>query len=185
MKTLALLVAASLSLSFGVACGSGGSSESSTDAGQGGAGAGGTSGSGGSSASGGSGGSGGVPPSGGGGSGGSSGSAGTCCTVHSTPGCTNASIQACVCAQDSYCCSTDWDSTCVSEVTSFGCGSCSGGSGGSGGSSGSGGSGGGTGQVCGTVTCGSAASCCTCSGQKICISLPSGYTCSSWSSTCS
>lgn len=59
MKTLALLVAASLSLSFGVACGSGGSSESSTDAGQGGAGAGGTSGSGGSSASGGSGGSGG------------------------------------------------------------------------------------------------------------------------------
>ena len=148
-------------------------------AGTGGAGTGGASGSGGVGA-GGSGGVGGV-----GGSGGSGGSGGggthNCCTSHSTPGCTNATIQACVCAADSYCCSTKWDSSCVSEVTSEGCGSCPGG----GGSGGSGGSGGGTGQVCGSVTCGSAATCCTCSGQKICISLTAGYTCSTWSSTCS
>jgi hypothetical protein len=50
----------------------------------------------------------------------------TCCVGHGTPGCDNASIQACVCAQDSFCCTTQWDGTCVSEVESFGCGSCAG-----------------------------------------------------------
>jgi hypothetical protein len=68
-----------------------------------------------------------------GGSGGSSG-AGSCCSPSLSPGCSDASIASCVCAQDSYCCSVEWDSQCVDEVDLFGCGSCFGGSGGSGGS---------------------------------------------------
>jgi hypothetical protein len=59
----------------------------------------------------------------GGGSGGG-GPGGDCCVSHSTPGCGNASVQACVCAVDSYCCSYSWDSLCASEVTSEGCGAC-------------------------------------------------------------
>ncbi|MFH2009580.1 MAG: hypothetical protein ABI333_23510, partial [bacterium] len=47
-----------------------------------------------------------------------------CCAVHSTVGCTDAGIEACVCAVDSFCCNTSWDSACVSEVTSLGCGTC-------------------------------------------------------------
>jgi hypothetical protein len=54
----------------------------------------------------------------------SGGGPGDCCTAHSTPGCTNATIQNCVCAGDSYCCNYQWDGLCVSEVASFGCGSC-------------------------------------------------------------
>lgn len=50
--------------------------------------------------------------------------AGTCCSAHATPGCSNATIQSCVCAQDSYCCSTQWDGQCVNQVESFGCGTC-------------------------------------------------------------
>ncbi|MCB9756748.1 MAG: hypothetical protein H6713_43070 [Myxococcales bacterium] len=49
---------------------------------------------------------------------------GTCCTAQNGPGCSNDTIEACVCAQDDYCCMTTWDSQCVSEVESFGCGSC-------------------------------------------------------------
>lgn len=47
-----------------------------------------------------------------------------CCTVLDTPGCANAEIQACVCAQDSFCCETQWDELCASEVETFGCGAC-------------------------------------------------------------
>jgi hypothetical protein len=54
----------------------------------------------------------------------SGGGPGDCCTAHSTPGCTNGSIQSCVCAGDPDCCATQWDSVCVSEVSSFGCGAC-------------------------------------------------------------
>jgi hypothetical protein len=50
--------------------------------------------------------------------------AGDCCEVHSEPGCSDASVEACVCAYDSYCCTTSWDSLCVSEVTSYSCGTC-------------------------------------------------------------
>lgn len=49
---------------------------------------------------------------------------GSCCVSSGSPGCGDAAIEACVCAQDSYCCATAWDGTCVSEVTSYGCGSC-------------------------------------------------------------
>ena len=45
-----------------------------------------------------------------------------CCTVQGTPGCTDPAIEACVCANDAYCCSTQWDSTCVGRVGSDLCG---------------------------------------------------------------
>jgi hypothetical protein len=93
---------------------------------------------------------GGTGGSGGGGTGGSGGGGGGCShPICSTGSKLVASCDPCatqVCAKDSYCCNTSWDSTCVKEVGSI-CGeSCSGG-GGSGGSGGggSGGSGGGGG----------------------------------------
>lgn len=43
------------------------------------------------------------------------------------PGCLDKDIQACVCAQDSWCCDDNWDSFCVSKVDSLGCGTCMGG----------------------------------------------------------
>jgi len=51
---------------------------------------------------------------------------GDCCTGGEAPGCADATIQACVCMQDSYCCDTAWDALCVDEVASFGCGTCGG-----------------------------------------------------------
>lgn len=50
--------------------------------------------------------------------------AGDCCMTDSAPGCSDAGVQACVCAVDSYCCTTAWDSICVGEVESLGCGTC-------------------------------------------------------------
>jgi transglutaminase-like putative cysteine protease len=47
-----------------------------------------------------------------------------CCFGNGTPGCSEPSIEACVCALDSFCCTTQWDATCAGEVESFGCGSC-------------------------------------------------------------
>jgi hypothetical protein len=60
---------------------------------------------------------------------------GDCCMAGEAPGCADATIEACVCMQDSYCCDTAWDGLCVDEVGSFGCGSCGpeGGDGGDGG----------------------------------------------------
>jgi hypothetical protein len=52
------------------------------------------------------------------------GGSGSCCQEQATPGCDDAQIQECVCAQDSYCCSTKWDKWCVQEVEDYGCGSC-------------------------------------------------------------
>lgn len=117
-------------------CGAAGSAGT---AGTGGSGAtGGSAGSGGGSGFGGSGGAGAGGGSGFGGSGGSAGGAGgagSCCTPSLSPGCSNSTIASCVCAQDSYCCSYEWDDLCVSEVSQLGCGSC-GGSGGAGGGGG-------------------------------------------------
>jgi hypothetical protein len=48
----------------------------------------------------------------------------SCCHTHDTPGCFDASIEACVCAQNSYCCEMKWDDICVAQVTEFGCGEC-------------------------------------------------------------
>ena len=47
-----------------------------------------------------------------------------CCTPKATPGCPVPDIEACVCAEDPYCCDTEWDETCVAEVDEFGCGFC-------------------------------------------------------------
>lgn len=51
-----------------------------------------------------------------------------CCRTHSDAGCAphwNDAVEQCVCERDDYCCSVAWDSLCVNEVESFGCGSCS------------------------------------------------------------
>ncbi|RLB64067.1 MAG: hypothetical protein DRI90_05525 [Deltaproteobacteria bacterium] len=50
---------------------------------------------------------------------------GPCCLPQGGPGCTeDATIEACVCADDSYCCDTEWDSWCTDLLVSLGCGSC-------------------------------------------------------------
>lgn len=49
---------------------------------------------------------------------------GDCCIPHETPGCVDAGVMACVCAQDEACCVELWDDVCVSEVVSFECGTC-------------------------------------------------------------
>ncbi len=117
--------------------GGGGSGGSPLVGGGGGGASGGIGGVGGVGASGGFGATGGVGASGGfgatGGSGGSS--TGDCCVAKLSTGCSQPSVMNCVCALDSYCCSTEWDDLCVSDVDDFGCGSClgSGGGGGTGG----------------------------------------------------
>lgn len=47
----------------------------------------------------------------------------SCCAAGGA-GCWDLVIQGCVCAQDSYCCTTAWDGQCIGEVASFGCGNC-------------------------------------------------------------
>ena len=49
---------------------------------------------------------------------------GDCCTAGANKGCSNDTIEACVCAKDDFCCNSSWDATCVSEVGSLGCGMC-------------------------------------------------------------
>lgn len=48
-----------------------------------------------------------------------------CTATPGVPGITHPEIESCVCATDSYCCTTAWDNICVGEVESFGCGTCS------------------------------------------------------------
>lgn len=50
----------------------------------------------------------------------------TCCSAQGQRGCSDDSVEACVCAADSFCCNTRWDSLCVREVESLGCGACGG-----------------------------------------------------------
>lgn len=38
-----------------------------------------------------------------------------CCAGHDTPGCIDTDCETCVCAFDSYCCTTMWDSICAGE----------------------------------------------------------------------
>jgi len=50
--------------------------------------------------------------------------AGDCCTPHDSQGCKNQDCCEAVCAQDSYCCDTEWDSNCTDiarTVTECGC----------------------------------------------------------------
>jgi hypothetical protein len=52
-----------------------------------------------------------------------------CCDAHSTPGCDDAAVEACVCATDPFCCGEDddgvgfWDATCVDKVGDLLCAS--------------------------------------------------------------
>ncbi len=48
----------------------------------------------------------------------------TCCAALETPGCSNSTVQACVCAAHPECCSAQWTATCAAFVTSMGCGVC-------------------------------------------------------------
>jgi hypothetical protein len=59
--------------------------------------------------------------------------AGECCQAHGMPGCVDAAVETCVCAQDASCCQAGWDATCVQAVDALGCGTCGGGGGGGGG----------------------------------------------------
>ena len=80
--------------------------------------------------------------------------AGSCCEAHPTPGCSNPTIEQCVCAIPgaAACCSIQWFGECVALLEASDCGNCydiggmdlggSGGGGGSGGCAGSGGQGG-------------------------------------------
>jgi hypothetical protein len=52
---------------------------------------------------------------GGGGGGGSD-----CCMAQAGTGCSDATIEACVCGVDDYCCSTQWDDICASEAIDCG-----------------------------------------------------------------
>lgn len=54
------------------------------------------------------------------------GAKGGCCDENATPGCTDAGIESCVCAEDDYCCTDEWDDICVGIVDSAGCGTCGG-----------------------------------------------------------
>jgi hypothetical protein len=43
-----------------------------------------------------------------------------CCTAQLGTGCSDATIEACVCGLDDYCCSTEWDDLCASEAVDCG-----------------------------------------------------------------
>jgi len=64
----------------------------------------------------------------------------SCCTAHSSPGCSDASVAACVCRTNPQCCSILWSTLCARLVNSTGCGYCpSSSAGGASGASGAGG----------------------------------------------
>jgi len=46
------------------------------------------------------------------------------CCESGGPGCTDADVQACVCAFDAYCCDVAWDELCIFEVEQLACGVC-------------------------------------------------------------
>lgn len=45
-----------------------------------------------------------------------------CCTIAPAPGCADLDTQACVCAQDPYCCDKAWDEACVNAAKYGTCG---------------------------------------------------------------
>lgn len=49
-----------------------------------------------------------------------------CCVGGPAPGCEDAAIQACVCAEFDFCCTEGWDKVCASGVEALGCGHCGG-----------------------------------------------------------
>lgn len=58
------------------------------------------------------------------GSGGTPGPQNDCCAASDAAGCVDQAVQACVCAEDTFCCDTEWDEQCIAEVDEFGCGVC-------------------------------------------------------------
>jgi hypothetical protein len=51
---------------------------------------------------------------------------GNCCEPHDEPGCTGPGVSSCVCANDDFCCTEDWDPLCVRSVGDLGCAACPG-----------------------------------------------------------
>jgi len=49
---------------------------------------------------------------------------GSCCIANGSAGCADASVEACVCAMDPFCCDVTWDGICATEADE--CGSCTG-----------------------------------------------------------
>jgi len=49
---------------------------------------------------------------------------GNCCEPNGGLGCDVPEVSDCVCAEDPFCCETEWDLNCVSEVNTLGCGAC-------------------------------------------------------------
>lgn len=49
-----------------------------------------------------------------------------CCVAGVGPGCNDATIQACVCAEVPFCCDDAWGEVCTDAVEAFGCGHCGG-----------------------------------------------------------
>ena len=48
----------------------------------------------------------------------------SCCVADGAPGCSQADVQACVCADEPQCCAIGWDFACVQAVERLGCGTC-------------------------------------------------------------
>lgn len=48
--------------------------------------------------------------------------AASCCSIGEAPGCPDSGVEACVCAQDPYCCDTAWDEVCVNTASYSDCG---------------------------------------------------------------
>jgi hypothetical protein len=49
---------------------------------------------------------------------------GNCCEPDGSMGCEVPEVQDCVCAEDPFCCETEWDVNCAAEVNSLSCGEC-------------------------------------------------------------
>jgi hypothetical protein len=49
---------------------------------------------------------------------------GNCCEPAGIAGCEVQEVADCVCAEDPFCCETEWDISCAAEVNTLGCGEC-------------------------------------------------------------
>jgi hypothetical protein len=49
-----------------------------------------------------------------------------CCVGGPEPGCNDATVESCVCAEIPFCCDTGWEKVCGSAVEALGCGHCGG-----------------------------------------------------------
>lgn len=116
-----------------------------------------------------------------------------CCVPSAAPDCTaDPTVAACVCAQDDFCCTTEWDEACVGLVDELGCGDCGGGTGGGGvGGAGTGGTGsGGDFGTGGMAPLGD--ECCVAQGapgcdgpEELCVCVSDPYCCFfEWDDTC-